>query len=121
MNQVHIEHSYTIPSKYLNYYTGSDKFEEGFHSYRLSSIAKNSVEKVVLFKTSLDKKKFYCGGEISYHNSLKALLEIENIKSAFYQKNRKLLPIGFHSFSSDEIEHANQIWNEMKDDNNENI
>jgi hypothetical protein len=118
MNQVHIEHSYTIPSSHRNHYTGSDKFVEGFHSYRLSSIGKNSNEKVVLFKTSLDKKKFYCGGEISSHNSLHALLEIENIKSAFYQKNRTLLPIGFHSFSIEEIESAIQIWNEMKDENN---
>ena len=118
MAQLTIQHIAHIPSKSRNHYTGSNRFEEGFHLYRLTSVERNAVgfliEKVVIFRASLDYKQFASHGNPRSYSSVQALLEGENTKAELYKNQLKTsMPIGVYSFSPQEMESAHQIWNEI--------
>jgi len=120
MAQISIQCIAHVPSSTRNPFTGSRKFQEGFNTYRLEVIERNPSlcilrEKVVIFRTSLDHKRFAQEGNLWSHTSFRAIIEAENARAEFYKTHRQeqFLTCGVMEFSQEELDAAHQVWSQI--------
>jgi hypothetical protein len=119
MAQISIQLLSQVPSRSFNPFTGSRSFQEGFNVYQLQATERTPigtlVEKNIIFRSSLDHKRFTLNGNLWSHTSLLGLIQSENSKSEFYKTHRQeqFLTAGVHSFSQEELDAANQVWSQL--------